>query len=255
MKEDDKADKIRKKQGKRNKRMGHNNENTSDKVEYTNGKIDGEHLIEEMREVGEVKSDIHRVLCMVIDKPVHGLINYFRECGINISNIYNNIEDVRDALLIETNPCRIIVVETGTGRFATIKARQNIVDMIGICDENNKVSVFYTESAIKTESIRKLGKDKKGLDWYKYKGSLQTAIKILEYNEKYELNKNADKKDKKITKEQLSNVMGLRYIEDINIDKDMELWELLEVGDFDIEDLGNKTMAVGGAIVGYEVNI
>lgn len=146
---------------------------------------------------------------LVTDRPVHGLINYFRECGINISNIYTSIKSARNTILMQTEPCRIIISDTGLGKFTTTRTRQELIDMIGICDENNKVTVFYTDSVLKVDSVKELGKDNIGIDWHKYTGTINMAVNILNYNEEYILDDAADDPDDVPNEDALDGFNGL----------------------------------------------
>ena len=149
------------------------------------------------------------IVYLVIDRHVHGLINYFRECGILVSNIYTNIEDARNTILIQSKPCRIIIADSGLGKFSTTKIRQELIDMIGICDENNNVTVFYTDSALKVDSLRKLGDVKLAIDWFKYAGTASMVATLLKYDEKYTLDEAADDLDKPASMSDIKSFKGL----------------------------------------------
>ena len=85
-----------------------------------------------------------------------------RESGLNVSRIFKNIADARDELIMQTEPYRLVVVETGLGRFTSTSQRKEIIDLLGICtDEDSRASVFYTDSVLKIDVIRELGKDTK----------------------------------------------------------------------------------------------
>ena len=62
------------------------------------------------------------ILYLIIDKPVHGILKYIRESGLKVSNMFSNIKEAKDAVLMQTEPTRIVVVDTGTGRFTTPSA-------------------------------------------------------------------------------------------------------------------------------------
>ena len=146
---------------------------------------------------------------LVIDRPVHGLLEYFRGCGIAISNIFTDIVDARNAVLMQSEPCRIVVVDTGLGRFTTTKTRQELIDMLGICDESNKVSVYYTDSVIKIDSMRALGKNKAGIDWRRYKGTASVVANLLQYGDKYSLEYGSDAIEKDISESIIYSKIGL----------------------------------------------
>lgn len=138
------------------------------------------------------KKDEDRVLYIVIDKEIPGLIDYFRSIGINVSYIYNRISKARDSILMQPLSCRIIVIDTGMGIFTTTKVRHELIDMLGICDEDNKVTVFYTDSVLKDDTVKELGKNKSDLDWYKYIKTADVANYILGLGENYILDDHED---------------------------------------------------------------
>ena len=150
---------------------------------------------------------------LIIDRPVHGLVTYFKDCGVNITNMFTSIVDARNAVLIQSNPCRIILADTGLGRFTTTQTRKAFIDMIGICDEKHKVSVFYTDSVLMTDSMKELGESKAGIGWYKYEGTAAMVAQILQYKEEYELGNRVSQLDK-TDSEKLLKFKGLSSSEE-----------------------------------------
>lgn len=146
------------------------------------------------------------ILYIVTDRKTKGLVNYFRECGLNVSNIISSISQARDTLLMQYKPCRFVIIDTGTGKFTSTKVRQELIDVLGICDESNKVSVFYTDSIIKAEATRILGKNKLDMDWYKYQNTVTTVATLLSCNEKYELDEDSEN-DEELTNTKLINMI------------------------------------------------
>ena len=186
-----------------------------------------------------------QVLYVVTDRPVHGLVNYFRECGLNVSNIYDNIVDVRNTVLIESEPCRIVIMDTGLGRFTTTQTRKELIDLIGICDDNTKVTVFYTDSALKVDSKRELGRGNVGIDWFEYNGTVNVVAQVLQYEERYKLNGKPDELDKQ------ENVLDT---------KGLSVAVQLEEPPFDIENQTKEILegmlgSEEGLLPKYEVNI
>ena len=131
----------------------------------------------------EPKPDM--ILYLIIDKPVHGILKYFRESGLKVSNMFDNIKDAKDAVLMQSEPTRIVVVDTGTGKFTTTTMREELIDMLGISDEQNRTTVFYTDSVLKIDTNRALGRSGKNIDWAVYKSTSIVAAVLLSYNENY----------------------------------------------------------------------
>lgn len=194
------------------------------------GNESSENFEKDTVEDDEEEEDEDVVVYLVIDRQVTGLINYFRECGINISNIYNSIEGIRNKLIRQYGlACRIIIADTGLGKFTTTKIRQEIIDLLGACDENNKFTVFYTDSVLKMDAIGVIGKNKSGIDWFKYTSTIDMVVNILKYRESYKLGRLQDIDDTMASKTDLMNVMGVQT--------NIELEEPLEIKGLSYEHL------------------
>lgn len=159
--------------------------------------MSNESVNEEVKEASEpdISDKEEMILYLITDRKVPGLINYFRECGVNLSNIYTSVDEATDTISMQSDRARIVVADTGLGKFTSTKIRHSLIDLLGICDENNKVSVFYTDSVIKVDSMSRLGKDADGIDWLKYSGTADMVAKILQYKENYVLDYLADESE------------------------------------------------------------
>ncbi|MEM4385688.1 MAG: hypothetical protein QXD03_03980 [Candidatus Anstonellales archaeon] len=134
-------------------------------------------------------------LYMLIDKKKHGLINYVRECGINISNMYININNLKGRLITDESRCRVVVVDSGSGLFTSPKARKEVIDTIGICDENIRITMFYTDNLLRYDASKELGYKYNYIDWYKYKNFTDVLVKVLDYKEEYVLDSKSSPND------------------------------------------------------------
>ena len=151
------------------------------------------------------------MLYLVIDKPVEGLLNYFRMSGVNVSNIYSDIGEAKNEVIMQSDPLRIVIVDTGLGKFTTTTMRAELIDMMGISDDQNRTTVFYTDSALKVDTLHTLGKSGKDIDWFKYQSTALVVATLLSYNEEYILNSDSDNlADQKKTQEKdVLNFKGL----------------------------------------------
>jgi len=148
-------------------------------------------------------------LYMLTDRELTGLMEYYRESGINVTQIYFDVMALKNRLLIQSDPCRIVVVETGLGTFTTTKIREELIDMLGMVDEYNHITVFYTDSAIKSDAKRSLGKISREIDWVPYKSTLITAAALLNYRETY-LPYTSEPMEKGSTESEILGFKGLR---------------------------------------------
>lgn len=165
-------------------------------------------IVEEQPEIQEPEEDT--ILYIVTDRPLPGLLTYFRENGVNVSNIFSTIEDARDVVLIQTRPCRIAIIDTGLGKFTATKVRKNLIDLLGICDEHNRVTVFYSDSVIKMEAIEELGKNRQGIDWFRYPSTVGVVATLLKYRERYIQDYGADKIEQTIQFEDIESLKGFK---------------------------------------------
>jgi hypothetical protein len=134
------------------------------------------------------------VLYIITDRHLPNMIQYYRERGVNVSNIFDSIEDARSALILNIEKSRLVILDTGMGQFSNMGTRRQIIDLIGISDEENRISVYYTDSVIKSEveySDEVMGRE---ISWHKYRSTADVIAHILKHkNEHYVLNFNADK--------------------------------------------------------------
>lgn len=134
------------------------------------------------------------VLYIVTDRHLPNMLQYYRERGVNVSNIFDSIEDARSALILNIEKSRLVILDTGMGQFSNMGTRRQIIDLIGISDEENRISVYYTDSVIKSEveySDEVMGRE---ISWHKYRSTADVIAHILKHtNEHYVLDFNADK--------------------------------------------------------------
>lgn len=133
--------------------------------------------------VTEEKKDM--ALYVVTDKPLPGLLAYFRSIKLNVTAVFSSIEDARGYLMMQSIPTRVVVVDTGSGRFMTTTIRKDLIDMIGMGDEDTKFTVFYTDTLLKSDAQYTLGKISKQINWIPYKNTVVLAAIMLTQNENY----------------------------------------------------------------------
>ena len=68
--------------------------------------------------------------------------------------------DIRNTILMQSSPTRVIFIETGMGVFTATKVRQEIIDTLSLSDDDSKITVFYTSSVLKMDAVKQLGKVK-----------------------------------------------------------------------------------------------
>ncbi len=120
------------------------------------------------------------VLYIIIDRKNPELLKYLRQLGINVSKIFTSIPDAKDSLLMQVEPSKIVIVDTGTGRFSTMSQRKEILDLMGIADEDAMISVYQTDSVLKSEVKYMESLDNKDIHWHKYRSTADVAAHLLQ---------------------------------------------------------------------------
>lgn len=133
---------------------------------------------------------VSKILYIVADRVLPGELEYFRENGVSVSQIFNSIEDASTALIMQVMPTRLVVIDTGNGRFTNMAARRQLIDMLGIgADAETDVSVFYTDTVIKAEVDNAEHVERDMIDWLKYRSTADVVANILigskKHNEVY----------------------------------------------------------------------
>ena len=136
-------------------------------------------------------SDDSLDLYLVSDKAVPGLLEYLNDCGLAVTDIFDGVESLKNTLLLQSNRARIVIIDSGTGRFISPNVRKELVDIIGMNDENLQFTIFYTDNILKSTTIQELGKMGKELEWVKYSSTVVVAAYLLMKHEKYNIRRKA----------------------------------------------------------------
>lgn len=136
---------------------------------------------EEQLEISDIKD---MTLLILTDKTVPNLRAYLHSQGIKVDEIYYDINDAKIGMFMQSSYCRLVIMETGLGKFTSTVMREELSDLLGICDGvEKKISVFYTDSVIKSENTE--GRRNKEVDWYKFTTTVDALNIIRTYNENY----------------------------------------------------------------------
>lgn len=157
-------------------------EQHTDSVEHLNSVDNTGNVGDEQIEETEKPRDL--ILYIIIDKANPAMLQYYRECGVNVSKIFTNINDAKDTLLMQVDPVKILIIDTGTGRFSAMGSRKELLDLMGICDEDARISVFLTDTVIKSEVEYNESFETKKIHWYKFKSNTDVIAKLLQAKDK-----------------------------------------------------------------------
>lgn len=154
------------------------------------------------------------ILYIIMDKSNPSTLQYYRECGINVSKIFTNINDAKDTLLMQINPVKILIVDTGTGRFSAMGSRKELLDLMGICDEDAHISVYYTDTVIKSEVEYNESFEERNIHWHRFKSNTDVVAHLLRNvgKENY-IYDNEDKDKVSETPEDILDFTGFKFDE------------------------------------------
>lgn len=152
------------------------------------------------------------ILYIITDKKIPSMKQYFSSYGVNVSIVFDNIKSATNVIMMQLEPTRLIVIDTGTGKFTNMISRKALIDLIGMCDTETLISVFYTDSVIKAEVINSDKIDDKKVTWHHYKSTADILAYLLSASTKsetYITDRNADEEEDADVTSELLNFTGL----------------------------------------------
>ena len=65
-----------------------------------------------------------KILVLLLDNPKAGIISYLSQLGIEVKSLHTDVETLNMSLLSYTteDKCRVVVVDSGTGKFTSKEA-------------------------------------------------------------------------------------------------------------------------------------
>ena len=158
----------------------------------------GESVAVEDDEAYESEDGSDPILITLIDKKLPGLLEYMREHKLNTQVVTTDPGYISDIMLAQYGKCDILIIDTGSGLFATSEQRKQILNIVQQCEGKLQSFFFYTDDAIRTDIQDSLGrKNKKQITWEKYKTTPITvasmALHCTNYrNDEYEYQEQED---------------------------------------------------------------
>lgn len=156
-----------------------------------------------------IRKEENKTLYIITDKDNTNLINYYRGYGLNVSNIFTNLDDARNATVMSIEKIRLVIIETGTGKFTSIAARKDLLDIAGLANDDINISIFYTDNIVKKEIEYDASVDISKVKWYKYRSTADVLANMLQYSKKYKENYILDAMAQK-TKDKDENILAFK---------------------------------------------
>lgn len=125
-------------------------------------------------------------LFVLTDKLTPHMMEFARDSGLAVSNIFTSVDGLKSLLMTTFGVTRIVVVDSGTGRFVAPATRKDLIDAIGMADEDVKFTVFYTSNLLKEDAKNTLTDNSANVEWVPYKcTSVCVAVMLMHKAEEY----------------------------------------------------------------------
>lgn len=125
-------------------------------------------------------------LFVLTDKLTPHTLAFARDSGLAVSNIFTSVDDLKSLLMTTFGVTRIVVVDSGTGRFVAPATRKDLIDAIGMADDDVKFTVFYTSNLLKEDAKNTLTDNSANVEWVPYKcTSVCVAVMLMHKAEEY----------------------------------------------------------------------
>lgn len=125
-------------------------------------------------------------LFVLTDKLTPHTLEFARDSGLAVSNIFTSVDDLKSLLMTTFGVTRIVVVDSGTGRFVAPATRKDLIDAIGMADDDVKFTVFYTSNLLKEDAKNTLTDNSGNVEWVPYKcTSVCVAVMLMHKAEEY----------------------------------------------------------------------
>lgn len=125
-------------------------------------------------------------LFVLTDKLTPHMMEFARDSGLAVSNIFTSVDDLKSLLMTTFGVTRIVVVDSGTGRFVAPATRKDLIDAIGMADEDVKFTVFYTSNLLREDAKNTLTDNSDNVEWIPYKcTAVCVAVMLMHKTEEY----------------------------------------------------------------------
>lgn len=128
-----------------------------------------------------------KTLVLLMDRQIPNFLAYCRQVGLNVHSIFYTVEDCESFCMFKEG-IRLVIFETGIGKFNSVALREKISSLIGSADETREISVFYTDSVLRMDVKSANREAFKRVTWHKYKTSLISISELVQYKENFVFN-------------------------------------------------------------------
>lgn len=140
-------------------------------------------------EVEEKEPPKKTKLYLLVEVQKQGIIQYFHENGVEVFFVNSDVDIMMNIILAEYDYVRLVIIDSGKGRFDDKKAIESINALVEIVCEIGEVTMFSNKnifSAVK-KKIVSVDKDKASkIDVFKTTGAVDVLTQLQTYNEVYD---------------------------------------------------------------------
>lgn len=127
-------------------------------------------------------------LYLLVEEQKQGMIQYFHENDVEVYGIATDADILIDELIFEKDRVRLVVIDSGKGKFDDKKTLEQIEGLVEITCEIGNVSMFSNINSFNTikKKIVANSKEKANkIDVYKSSGVVDVLTHLQSYNEVY----------------------------------------------------------------------
>lgn len=135
-----------------------------------------------------------KTLILLLDNPKAGIISYLSQLGIEVKSLHTDVETLNMSLLSYTteDKCRVVVVDSGTGKFTSKEAEYNLYGLIDLLNPSIfSLTVLYTNKSFfkfvknTVNNINTSSETALNVDYVQYE-TIKTLVDTLKsYPERY----------------------------------------------------------------------
>lgn len=136
-----------------------------------------------------------KALVILIDNPKAGMVAYFNSIGIKIRALYSSIDELKIDLLFDNTSTRVVIADSGVGKFKEDKESNSLHDLLEIIKNNNSSLSVISYSDTISKNIRNIVKrmeknskqdnDKIDVDYSTYSNIRDIIDTLSKYRENY----------------------------------------------------------------------
>lgn len=172
-----------------------------------------EELVEEdtdidIIEASSIKADTSndRYLYIITDAKKPMMLKYFRQYGVDASDVYDEVTEINDLVVLTSKSIDVVIIDTGKGKFRSGKFLWDIIDILGIASDKLRFHVFQYNNNIHRKFKAAGLEESSNIKWYKYTTTRNVVAVMLSEMVKYGYDKYTE--ENSITTEEFMRYKG-----------------------------------------------